>query len=63
MNIVYKEAGVQKKMSTDLVLGAFGLNTAPIKRIVGKNSVPGTRIPFGHVMQNFTWVVPISRTL
>ncbi|MBI2470861.1 MAG: hypothetical protein HYV59_06415 [Planctomycetes bacterium] len=36
VNIVYKEAGVQKKMSTDLVVGAFGLNTSLIKRIVGK---------------------------
>ena len=36
VNIVYKEAGVRKKMSTDLVVGAFGLNTALIKRIVGK---------------------------
>ena len=36
MNIVYNEAGVRKKMTTDLVVGAFGLNTALIKRIVGK---------------------------
>jgi flavin-dependent dehydrogenase len=36
VNIVYKEAGVRKKMSTDLVVGAFGLNTSLIKRIVGK---------------------------
>ncbi len=35
VNIVYKEAGVRKKMSTHLVVGAFGLNTALIKRIVG----------------------------
>lgn len=36
VNIVYKEAGVRKKMSTDLAVGAFGLNTSLIKRIVGK---------------------------
>lgn len=36
VNIVYKEAGVRKKMSADLIVGAFGLNTALIKRIVGK---------------------------
>ena len=36
VNIVYKEAGIRKKMSTDLVVGAFGLNTSLIKRIVGK---------------------------
>ncbi|MEK7291460.1 MAG: hypothetical protein AAB013_06035, partial [Planctomycetota bacterium] len=36
VNIVYKEADVRKKMSTDLVVGAFGLNTSLIKRIVGK---------------------------
>lgn len=36
VNIVYKEADVRKKMSVDLVVGAFGLNTALIKRIVGK---------------------------
>ncbi len=36
VNIVYREADVRKKMSVDLVVGAFGLNTALIKRIVGK---------------------------
>ncbi len=36
VNIVYKEADVRKKMSADLIVGAFGLNTALIKRIVGK---------------------------
>ncbi|NUO09456.1 MAG: hypothetical protein HUU08_12390 [Candidatus Brocadia sp.] len=36
VNIVYKEADVRKKMSVDLIAGAFGLNTAIIKRIVGK---------------------------
>ena len=25
VNIVYKEAGVRRKMSTDLIVGAFGL--------------------------------------
>lgn len=36
VNIVYREADVRKKMSADLIVGAFGLNTALIKRIVGK---------------------------
>lgn len=36
VNIVYKEADVRKRMSADLIVGAFGLNTALIKRIVGK---------------------------
>ncbi|MBE7444574.1 MAG: hypothetical protein HS132_04770 [Planctomycetia bacterium] len=36
VNIVYKEAEVRKKISADLIVGAFGLNTALIKRIVGK---------------------------
>lgn len=36
VNIVYKEAHIRKKMSADLIVGAFGLNTALIKRIVGK---------------------------
>lgn len=36
VNIVYKEADVRKKMSADLIVGAFGLNTALVKRIVGK---------------------------
>ncbi|MFO0793552.1 MAG: hypothetical protein U0586_05755 [Candidatus Brocadiaceae bacterium] len=36
VNIVYKEAETRKKMSAHLVVGAFGLNTALIKRIVGK---------------------------
>ena len=36
VNIVYKEANIRKKMSTDLIVGAFGLNSALIKRIVGK---------------------------
>ncbi len=36
VNIVYNEAGIRKKMSADLVVGAFGLNTSLIKRIVGK---------------------------
>lgn len=36
INIVYQESGIRKKMSFDLVVGAFGLNTALTKRIVGK---------------------------
>ncbi|NUN22419.1 MAG: hypothetical protein HUU09_03010 [Candidatus Jettenia caeni] len=36
INIVYCEAGVRKKMTAHLVVGAFGLNTSLIKRIVGK---------------------------
>ena len=36
VTIVYNEAGIRKKIFTDLVVGAFGLNTALIKRIVGK---------------------------
>lgn len=36
VNIVYREADIRKKMSADLIVGAFGLNTALIKRIVGK---------------------------
>ncbi|MCF6157456.1 MAG: hypothetical protein E3K32_02555 [wastewater metagenome] len=36
VNIVYSEAGVKKKISAHLVVGAFGLNTSLIKRIVGK---------------------------
>lgn len=35
-NIVYREAGVRKRMSVNLVVGAFGVNTALTKRIVGK---------------------------
>ena len=36
VNIAYKGAGIREKMSTDLVVGAFGMNTSLIKRIVGK---------------------------
>lgn len=36
VNIVYCEAGIRKKLSAHLVVGAFGLNTSLIKRIVGK---------------------------
>ena len=36
VNIAYKGAGIREKMSTDLVGGAFGMNTSLIKRIVGK---------------------------
>jgi flavin-dependent dehydrogenase len=36
VNIVYREAGVRKSMSAHLAVGAFGLNTSLIKRIVGK---------------------------
>ena len=36
VKIVYKKADVREKISTDLVVGAFGLNTSLIKRIVGK---------------------------
>lgn len=38
VNIVYKEARIRKKLSCDLIVGAFGLNTALIKRIIGKES-------------------------
>ncbi|MGQ3684680.1 MAG: hypothetical protein ACUBOA_06700 [Candidatus Loosdrechtia sp.] len=36
VNIVYREAGIRKSMSVHLAVGAFGLNTSLIKRIVGK---------------------------
>lgn len=36
VNIVYKEAKIRKKLSCDLIVGSFGLNTALIKRIIGK---------------------------
>lgn len=35
VNIVYKESEVRKKLSCDLITGAFGLNTSLIKRIIG----------------------------
>ncbi|MBM4053138.1 MAG: hypothetical protein FJ264_00400 [Planctomycetes bacterium] len=35
-NIVYREAGIRKKMAVNLVVGAFGVNTVLTKRIVGK---------------------------
>jgi len=37
VNIVYVESGVRKKIAADLVVGAFGLDTALIKRIIGKD--------------------------
>lgn len=36
VNIVYAESGIRKKISADLVVGAFGLDTELTKRIVGR---------------------------
>jgi len=37
VNIHYREDGLKKSMSVDLVVGTFGINSTLIKRIVGKD--------------------------
>jgi len=58
VNVVYREAGLGKKISVDLVVGAFGVNTALIKRIVGKEF--GYREP--HSIRTCNAELPLGRS-